>query len=179
MIYSLLYAKLPPKLKRSVNMARLENCSYDEIVAHLEKELELNALEESDDLPMATMTSSSSKPKTPSPICKRPTSPAITAGERAIWSKTVNCEKLKKNKEKDAQQGKPTQKKTYLGRVPAIILNLRAPDLSTNRIKILILKLQNPTITQHRRLLSLPPRKSTKKITSPRLQYNQLASVRQ
>ena len=38
MIDSLLYAKLPPKLKRSVNMARLENGSYDEIVAHLERE---------------------------------------------------------------------------------------------------------------------------------------------
>ena len=36
-------------------MARLENGTYEEIVAHLEKELELNALEESDDLPMATM----------------------------------------------------------------------------------------------------------------------------
>ena len=65
MIDSLLYAKLPPKLKRFVNMARLENGSYDEMVAHLERELELNALEESDDLPMATMTSSSAKPKTP------------------------------------------------------------------------------------------------------------------
>ena len=38
MIDSLLYAKLPPKLKRSVNMARLENGSYDETVAHLERE---------------------------------------------------------------------------------------------------------------------------------------------
>ena len=37
-------------------MARLENGTYEEIVAHLERELELNALEESDDLPMATMT---------------------------------------------------------------------------------------------------------------------------
>ena len=56
MIDSLLYAKVPPKLKRSVNMARLENGSNDEIFAHLERELELNALEESDDVPMATMT---------------------------------------------------------------------------------------------------------------------------
>ena len=55
MIDSLLYAKLPPKLKRSVNMARLENGTYEEIVAHLERVLELNALEESDDLPIATM----------------------------------------------------------------------------------------------------------------------------
>ena len=59
MIDSLLYAKLPPKLKRSVNMARLENGTYEEIVAHLERELELNALEESDDLPMSTMASAS------------------------------------------------------------------------------------------------------------------------
>ena len=36
-------------------MARLENGTYEEIVAHLERELELNALEKSDDLPMATM----------------------------------------------------------------------------------------------------------------------------
>ena len=49
MIDSLLYAKLFPKLKRSVNMARLENGTYEEIDAHLERELELNALEESDD----------------------------------------------------------------------------------------------------------------------------------
>ena len=41
MIDSFFYAKLPPKLKRSVNMTRLENESYDEIVAHLERELEL------------------------------------------------------------------------------------------------------------------------------------------
>ena len=33
---SLLYDKLPPKLKQSVNMARLENGTYEEIVAHLE-----------------------------------------------------------------------------------------------------------------------------------------------
>ena len=33
MIDSLLYAKLPPKLKRSVFMARLENATFEEIVA--------------------------------------------------------------------------------------------------------------------------------------------------
>ena len=41
-------------------MAHLENGTYEEIVAHLERELELNALEESDDLPIAIMASSSS-----------------------------------------------------------------------------------------------------------------------
>ena len=61
MIDSLLYAKLPPKPERSVNMARLENGTYEEIVAHLEKELDLNALEDSDNLSIATIASSSRK----------------------------------------------------------------------------------------------------------------------
>ena len=111
MIDSLLYAKLPPKLKRSVNMARLENGSYDEIVAHLERELELNALEESDDLPMATMTSSSTKPKTPLSTGQMSDITCNYCKEKGHMVK--DCEKLKKKKEKDAQQGKSTQKKTY------------------------------------------------------------------
>ena len=45
MIDSLLYAKLPPHLKRSLNLAHLENGTYDQIVAHLERELELSGLE--------------------------------------------------------------------------------------------------------------------------------------
>ena len=40
-------------------MARFEN--GEEIVAHLEREIELNALEESEDLPVATMTSAQTK----------------------------------------------------------------------------------------------------------------------
>ena len=69
MIDSLLYAKLPSKRKQSVEMVRLENGSakskkkFVEIVAHLERELELYALEESDDLSMATMTSSPYMPE--------------------------------------------------------------------------------------------------------------------
>ena len=56
MIDSLLYAKLPPKPKLSVNMARLENATYEEIVTHLEQESELNRLEEGDDIPVPTMS---------------------------------------------------------------------------------------------------------------------------
>ena len=109
MIDSLLYAKLPPKLKRSVNMTRLENGSYDEIVAHLERELELNALEESDDLPMASMTSSTTKPKTaPS---KAQLNDIICNYRKEKGHMVKDCEKPKKKKEKDAQQGKPTQKR--------------------------------------------------------------------
>ena len=102
MIDSLLYAKLPPKLKRSVNMARLEKGSYDEIVAHLERELELIALEESDDLPLATMTTSSSKPKTP--LSTGQTSDIICTFCKEEVYMVKDCDKIKKKKEKDAQQ---------------------------------------------------------------------------
>ena len=56
MIDSLLYAKLPPHLKRSLNLAYLENGTYDQIVAHLEKELELSGLENDGELTIPTMT---------------------------------------------------------------------------------------------------------------------------
>ena len=56
MIDSLLYANLPPGLKRSVNIARFENATYEKIVTHLERELELNGYEEGDDIPVPTMS---------------------------------------------------------------------------------------------------------------------------
>ena len=56
MIDSLLYAKLPPHLKRSLKLAYLENGTYDQIVAHLERELELSGLENDGELTIPTMT---------------------------------------------------------------------------------------------------------------------------
>ena len=56
MIDSLLYAKLPPHLKRSLNLAYLENGTYDQIVTHLERELELSGLENDGKLTIPTMT---------------------------------------------------------------------------------------------------------------------------
>ena len=55
MIDSLLYAKLPPHLKRSLNLVYLENGTYDQIVAHLEKESELSGLENDGELTIPTM----------------------------------------------------------------------------------------------------------------------------
>ena len=72
MIDSLLYAKLPPKLKRSVNMARLENATHEEIVTHLERELELNGLEEGDDLRVPTMSTA--------PTATRPGTGLLSSG---------------------------------------------------------------------------------------------------
>ena len=56
MIDSLPYAKLPPHLKRSLNLAYLENGTYDQIVAHLERELEVSGLENDGELTIPTMT---------------------------------------------------------------------------------------------------------------------------
>ena len=47
-----IYAKMPPHLKISMNQAHLENGTYEQIVTHLERELELNGLEAPDELPI-------------------------------------------------------------------------------------------------------------------------------
>ena len=55
MIDSLLDAKLPPHLKRSLNLAYLENSTYDQNYEHLEGELELSGLEDDGELTIPTM----------------------------------------------------------------------------------------------------------------------------
>ena len=53
-IEQFIYAKMPPFLKKSTNQAHLENTTYEQIVTHLEKELELNGLEAPDELQIIT-----------------------------------------------------------------------------------------------------------------------------
>ena len=50
-----MYAKMPPHLKKSINQAHLENGTYEQIVTHLERELELNSLEYPDETQMNTV----------------------------------------------------------------------------------------------------------------------------
>ena len=113
MIDSLLYAKLPPKLKRSVNMARLENGTYEEIVAHLERELELNALEESDDLPMATMASASTNQSNLLSTGINTNKDAQCSYCKATGLFYKSCPKLKKKKEMEEKDGKKPQRPTH------------------------------------------------------------------
>ena len=56
MVDSLLYAKKPPHLKRFLNSAYLENGTNGQIVAHLERELELSGLENDGELTIRTNT---------------------------------------------------------------------------------------------------------------------------
>ena len=50
-----IYAKMPPHLKKSKNQAQFETGTYEKIVTHLERELELNSLEYPDETQMNTV----------------------------------------------------------------------------------------------------------------------------
>ena len=51
-----IYAKMPPHLKKSINQAHLENGTFEQIVTHLEKELDVNSLEYPDETQVNTVT---------------------------------------------------------------------------------------------------------------------------
>ena len=55
-IEQFIYAKMPPDLKKAINRAHLENGTYEQIVTHLERELELNGLEAPDELQINTVS---------------------------------------------------------------------------------------------------------------------------
>ena len=51
-----IYAKMPPDLKKSISQAHMENGTYEQIVTHLERELELKSLEHPDETQINTVT---------------------------------------------------------------------------------------------------------------------------
>ena len=51
-----IYGKMPPHLKKSINQAHLENGTYEQIVTHLERELEFNSLDYPDETQMNSVT---------------------------------------------------------------------------------------------------------------------------
>ena len=111
MIDSLLYAKLPPKLKRSVNMARLENATYEEIVTHLERELELNGLEEGDDIPVPTMSTAPTATRPGTGLLSSGIDPNITCNYcKKPGHVKDECLKLKRKEEQRRNDGQVTKK---------------------------------------------------------------------
>ena len=68
---------MPPHLKKSSNQAHLEKGTYERIVSHLERELELNGLEASDEMQLNTVMQqdtqqNSEKPKPTCHHCNNP-----------------------------------------------------------------------------------------------------------
>ena len=55
-IEQFIYAKMHPHLKKSINQAHLENGTFEQIVTHLERELELNGFEAPDELPIKNVS---------------------------------------------------------------------------------------------------------------------------
>ena len=111
MIDSLLYAKLPPKLKRSVNMARLENASYEEIVTHLERELELNGLEEGDDITVPTMSTAPTATRPGTGLLSSGIDPNVTCNYcKKPGHVKDDCRKLKRKEEQRRNDGQDTKK---------------------------------------------------------------------
>ena len=111
MIDSLLYAKLQPKLKRSVNMAGLENAIYEEIVTHLERELELNGLEEGDDIPVPTMSTAPTATKAGNGLLSSGIDAGITCNYCKKQGNTKDkYRKLKRKEELKSNDGQSTKK---------------------------------------------------------------------
>ena len=54
-IDQVIYAEMPPHLKKSINQAQLENGKYEQIMSHLERQLELNGLEAPDEMQINTV----------------------------------------------------------------------------------------------------------------------------
>ena len=55
-IEQFIYAKKPPHLKKLINQALWENGTYEQVVTHLEREMELNGLEAPDELQVNTVS---------------------------------------------------------------------------------------------------------------------------
>ena len=75
-IEQFIYAKMPPHLKKTINQAHLEDGTYEQIVKHLERELELNGLEAADELPVNNINrqpqEEAEKQKAVCYYCKKP-----------------------------------------------------------------------------------------------------------
>ena len=76
-IEQFIYAKMPPHLKKSINQAHFENGTYEQIVTHLEMELQLNGLEAPDELQLNTVShntanANADRTKPTCHYCKKP-----------------------------------------------------------------------------------------------------------
>ena len=105
---------MPPHLKKSINQAHLENGTYEQIVTHLERELELNGLEARDEPPINNVSqqptnTSADRPKL---TCHQCNKPGHYRNQCRLLKKqreqTENIQNNRGNKNSDANTSKPS-----------------------------------------------------------------------
>ena len=102
---------MPPQLKRSVSLARLENVTYEEVVTHLERELELNGLEEGDDIPVPTMSTAPTATQPGNELLSSGIDPGTTCNScRKPGHTKDECRKLERKEEQKHNDGKNIKK---------------------------------------------------------------------
>ena len=107
------YAKMPPNLKKLINQAHLENGTYEQIVTHLEREIELNGLEAPDELPINNVSQqpTNTKTDTPKPTCHHCKKPGHYRNQCRLLRKereqTENNQNYPGNKNSDANTSNP------------------------------------------------------------------------
>ena len=90
-------------------MARLENATYEEIVTHLERELELNGLEEGDDFPVPTMSTAPTATRPGTGLLSSGIDPNITIARNRDMPKTT-AENSKERRNNAAKTGRTPRK---------------------------------------------------------------------
>ena len=98
MIENLLYAKMPPHLKKSINQAYLENGTYDQIVKHLEREMELNGLE-ADETSVKTQMTVTKKEQNTEKATKKQNEKSKTQTPKTVPNKTLKNDQCRYCKE--------------------------------------------------------------------------------
>ena len=112
-IEQFIYAKMPPHLKKSINQANLENGTYEQIVTHLERELELNGLEALDELQINTVShdNANTNADRPKPTCHHCTKPGHYRNRCRLFKKqreqTKSIQTNHGNKNRDANNCNP------------------------------------------------------------------------
>ena len=106
-------AKMPPHLMKSMNQAHLQNSRHEQIVTHLEMELDLNGLEAPDELQFNTVSHNTANAKTerPKPICHHCKKPGKYKNQCRLLKKqreqTENNQNNPGNKNSDANTSNP------------------------------------------------------------------------
>ena len=112
-IEQFIYAKKPPHLKKLINQAHLEIGTYEQIVTHRERELELNGLEAPDELPINNVSQQPTNTNVdrPKPTCHHFKKPGHYRNHCCLLKKqreqTENNQNNNANKNSDAKTSNP------------------------------------------------------------------------